>query len=195
MDLIAAEYGSTDDDNDSDGGMPRAASPSSPPSPLPLDAPPPLEDFDGRGADEHSAAMSERGPVARTLYVFAGAARVRYADGTEEDILVDAAADTAAKVTADLAGAPRRAPRVARRHSPPTRPYTPARVLSRLPCWVLSAECPARAGERAGAAGEVQGCGGRAPTRVDSRRIIRAIPTRAPLNPCLCSVRTAAECV
>ena len=58
MDLIAAEYGSTDDDNDSDGGMPRAASPS--PPTYHEDGPPlPLDDFDGHGAAEHSAAMSE----------------------------------------------------------------------------------------------------------------------------------------
>ena len=58
MELIAAEYGSTDDDNDGDGGMPRAASPS--PPAYHADGPPvPLDDFDGHGAAEHSAAMSE----------------------------------------------------------------------------------------------------------------------------------------
>ena len=58
MELIAAEYGSTDDDNDSDGGMPRPASP----SPLAYHAdgqPLSLDDFDGHGAAEHSSAMSE----------------------------------------------------------------------------------------------------------------------------------------
>ena len=58
MDLIAAEYGPADDDNNSDGGMPRAVSPS--PPAYHADGPPlPLDDFDGHGAAEHSAAMSE----------------------------------------------------------------------------------------------------------------------------------------
>ena len=58
MDLIAAEHGPVADDNDSDGGMPRPASPS--PLTYHADGPPrPLDDFDRRGAAEHSSEVSE----------------------------------------------------------------------------------------------------------------------------------------